>query len=311
MANHKVQLRGGFSDRNKIEPINTELQTEDFDDRTKTAIINLLRSWTNDLTEEGCENFYIPLLKDVFCEYIDDQMTTWARFKNEVVFNEYIYPVIKTDHYGNVLTIVEYICNSFENDLIQNYDENFNGPIKFEDFDEFEASNRGGQAKQYTTELNDLFEREFVGYRMIDGKIVAVTDPVEAQAIEDSLDIEFQGPKSHIQKALGFLADREHKDYKNSIKESISAVESICKIIAGKENATLGDALKILESKRGLKGQLKAGFEKLYNYTNDQGGIRHAEGLFESNITFEEAKYMLVSCCAFVNYLIAEYGKTK
>ena len=29
------------------------------------------------------------------------------------------------------------------------------------------------------------------------------------------------------------------------------------------------------------------------------------------NVTFEEAKYMLVSCCAFVNYLIAEYGKIK
>ena len=30
---------------------------------------------------------------------------------------------------------------------------------------------------------------------------------------------------------------------------------------------------------------------------------------FESNVTFEEAKYMLVSCSAFVNYLIAVSGK--
>ena len=52
-------------------------------------------------------------------------------------------------------------------------------------------------------------------------------------------------------------------------------------------------------------------FTSLYGYTSDEGGIRHAEGLFESNVTFEEAKYMLVSCCAFVNYLIAEYGKIK
>ena len=41
----------------------------------------------------------------------------------------------------------------------------------------------------------------------------------------------------------------------------------------------------------------------------DQGGIRHAEGMFESNVTFEEAKFMLVSCSAFINYMIAEYGK--
>ena len=97
---------------------------------------------------------------------------------------------------------------------------------------------------------------------------------------------------------------------KSAIKESISAVESICCIIAKKTNASLGDALKTLESKRNLKGQLKSAFEKLYNYTNsDKGGIRHAEGLFVSEVSFEEAKFMLVSCSAFVNYLIAEYGK--
>jgi hypothetical protein len=76
------------------------------------------------------------------------------------------------------------------------------------------------------------------------------------------------------------------------------------------EKATLGDALKQLE-KRGLSIHpcLKTAFSKLYGYTTDQGGIRHAEGMFESNVTFEEAKFMLVSCSAFINYLIAEYGK--
>ena len=48
---------------------------------------------------------------------------------------------------------------------------------------------------------------------------------------------------------------------------------------------------------------------KLYAYTSDENGIRHAEGLFENDVTFEEAEFMLVSCSAFVNYLIANYGK--
>lgn len=109
---------------------------------------------------------------------------------------------------------------------------------------------------------------------------------------------------------MRLLSNRENPDYKNSIKESISAVESICIIIAGK-GATLGDALKTLGNKHNLNNQLKAAFEKLYSYTNSEGGIRHAEGMFESEVTFEEAKFMLVSCCAFVNYLIAEYGKIK
>ena len=161
-------------------------------------------------------------------------------------------------------------------------------------------------------EINKIFQQEYVGYRFIDGEITPISDEVEVAEIEQSLDIEFQGCRSHIKKAISFLSDREKPDYKNCIKESISAVESICQIIIGKDSATLGKALKVLEGKGVvLHSALKNAFSSLYGYTSDEGGIRHAEGLFESNVTFEEAKYMLVSCCAFVNYLIAEYGKTK
>lgn len=41
----------------------------------------------------------------------------------------------------------------------------------------------------------------------------------------------------------------------------------------------------------------------------DQGGVRHAEHEAESIVTFEEAKFMMVTCSAIVNYLVAEYGK--
>jgi len=47
---------------------------------------------------------------------------------------------------------------------------------------------------------------------------------------------------------------------------------------------------------------LKQAFEKLYGYSSDADGIRHAL-MGDSNVDFEEAKYMLVTCCAFVNYL--------
>ena len=48
----------------------------------------------------------------------------------------------------------------------------------------------------------------------------------------------------------------------------------------------------------------------MYGYTSDKSGIRHNSGLDE-NTTFEEAKYMLVSCSAFLNYLIQIYEKYK
>ena len=158
--------------------------------------------------------------------------------------------------------------------------------------------------------LNYIFEMEYVGYRFVDGRIAPITDENEIASIEDACKSKFAGPRVHIKKAVGFIADRERKDYKNCIKESISAVESICSIIVNQKKGTLGDALKDLK-KNGLKihGSLEAAFSKLYGYTNDEKGIRHAEGMFENDVTFEEAKFMLVSCSAFVNYLIANYGK--
>ena len=47
---------------------------------------------------------------------------------------------------------------------------------------------------------------------------------------------------------------------------------------------------------------LEGGFLKLYGYTNDSDGIRHAM-LEESQLTQADAVYFLVSCSAFVNYL--------
>jgi hypothetical protein len=40
----------------------------------------------------------------------------------------------------------------------------------------------------------------------------------------------------------------------------------------------------------------------LYGYTSDSSGIRHALQ-DEPNLDFVDAKFMLVACSAFVNYL--------
>ena len=48
---------------------------------------------------------------------------------------------------------------------------------------------------------------------------------------------------------------------------------------------------------------LEAAFEKLYGYTSDASGIRHAGQIDGPEATFDEAKFMLVACSGFVNYL--------
>jgi hypothetical protein len=157
---------------------------------------------------------------------------------------------------------------------------------------------------------NRELERERSAYRFVNGHITAITEPVEIQSVEDAT--EFSGTlravSQHIETALQFLTDRKNPEYRNSIKESISAVESMCALVTGQEKSDLNAALKILEQKYGLHGALKSAFNSLYGYTSDDDGIRHAL-LKGDNLTFDDAKFMLVTCSAFVNYLKALTAK--
>lgn len=48
-------------------------------------------------------------------------------------------------------------------------------------------------------------------------------------------------------------------------------------------------------------------FSQRYGYASDENGIRHG-GIDFKDVPSEDAKYMLVSCSAFVNYLIQKFN---
>ena len=160
-------------------------------------------------------------------------------------------------------------------------------------------------ASNFIKLLNSAFERLNFAYRIIEGKIVEITSEQEIKTIEIAIDNSARNVKMHLNRALELYAQRPDGDYRNSIKESISAVEAFCREKTG-EN-TLGKALNKLE-KNGIvfPDVLKTAFEKLYAYTNQpDAGIRHAlmddTGVYAPKA--EEAIFMLVSCSAFINYL--------
>lgn len=159
--------------------------------------------------------------------------------------------------------------------------------------------------------LNDCLQSENSAYRVINQQITEITSEQEIQSIEDALENtnQYSGIQQHLKQALKLMSDRQNPDYRNSIKESISAVESICKIVTNDEKATLGKALKVIEDKFGLHPALKGSLSQLYGYTSDSDGIRHAM-LEESNLSYIDAKFMLVACTNFINYLI-EKTKTQ
>jgi AbiJ N-terminal domain 4 len=157
----------------------------------------------------------------------------------------------------------------------------------------------------FSERISFFLEREKSGYRIVDQLFVPITDPVEVLAVSDaaSLVTKFAGAREHIRASIALFSKKPKADYRNSIKEAISAVEATARIVTGNPKATLGDALKVLSSKIAIHPAMKDGMNKLYGYTSDEGGIRHAL-LEESNIDEAEAKFMIVTCSAFVNFCV-------
>ena len=157
--------------------------------------------------------------------------------------------------------------------------------------------------------FNRIFESELSGYRFIAGELAPISNPAEVSEIEGALSTALRhglaGAHAHISAALQLLAKRPEPDYRNSIKESICAVEAIAKQLGSPDSQGLAGALNELSKKVSLHGGFRAGLLSLYGYTSDEGGIRHAM-LEEPNVGFDEAKYMVVACSAFVNYLAAK-----
>lgn len=280
MMKFKPSVRGAFSDRNEIDKVNTIIQKNSLDSRTRNGIVNII-----DLLIETCNNkysikgFYEYVYKGIFC-LTEDEIPYYPSDKRKNIVDG-----IKSEwEYHEIFTFLEAI--------LKWYKDRYNDDFVYSVF-------------------NSLFERECVGYRFINGEITDIIDSEEIKEIEEALDTQYSACKKSIVKALNLLYDRENPDYSNSVKESISAIESMCNIILRTKNSTLGEALNKLE-KNGLKihGAMKNAFSSLYGYTSDKSGIRHNNGLDE-NTTFEEAKYMLVSCSAFLNYLSQVYEKNK
>lgn len=267
-----------FSQRNGIMPIKDKLQLDAIDVDLQNAIWNVVtRNYIFGLPEHpfSYEDQSIEQLWDFYFKLNIDQIP------------------------NNVYDIQRYIKNRYYNmKYYQVYD-----------FLEFIAAYppRFMNINKYTEELNQAFEREYCGYRMVNRLITKITSENEIGSIEKSANTPFSSANEHMKVAHAHLSNRKKPDYRNSIKESISAVESICQEITDNKNATLGDTLKIIREKHqiDLPPTLRETLNKLYGYTNSEEGIRHA--LSEKpTITFDEAKFMLVVCSAFVNYLVSK-----
>ncbi len=274
-----------FSQRIGKTPIKNLLQIESIDKDLKNRLWNIIIESFFDLFRDfvsNSRNEKAELMKLIWKEFFKkpiDEIPTFTNTKGVYV------P-------GTIVFIRDWFYSCEWYDI---YDF-----LEFISFVDIKTKNL-----EFEAACNFALKKELAGYRIIKQRVVQITANEEIQEIEEAITNtdKWKSVSTHINTALVNLADRKNPNYRNSIKESISAVESFCKIITNDDKATLGKALNEIEQTHHIHGALKNAFSSIYGYTSDSGGIRHA--LLEKDVTvdFEDAKFMLVSCSAFINYL--------
>ena len=266
-----------FSERKGLTPVSEIIQTNSMNEALRNSLWNVLDAALWSEPRFINDSFGPPGEIDPF------SLSLWINYFKKPIDE-------RPREQGDVLSAIR--AHFFSCEWYQVYN-----------FLEFVVSDRKHFTPELTEYFNMILERELSGYRFVNERLTDITSQEEIKMIEEAVrDLDVAGVSAHLDRALALYADRDNPDFRNSIKESISAVEAIARVVSGSDRATLGDALKAIEKNGQLHPALKEGFLKLYGYTSDEDGIRHAM-LAEPNLTAADARYFLVSCSAFVNYL--------
>jgi hypothetical protein len=270
-----------FSQRKGLIPVSEVIQVESMNDSLRNSLWNVLdnHAW-------GTDNFVWAKRYGEIVKMEDFSRRMWANYFKLPIDTR------PKDNFARLKFIRERFFEGTWNEVY--------------DLLEYLIQPEVLRSRFLSTALNSVLEREGSGYRIVGNLFVDIVSEQEVAMLDAALrDTKFAGVTVHLRRALELLADRDNPDYRNSIKESISAIESMAKIVSGQPKATLGEALRVLERDGQMHKALKEGFLKLYGYTNDEDGIRHAM-LEEPTLTAADAKYFLMSCTSFANYIKAQ-----
>jgi hypothetical protein len=161
-----------------------------------------------------------------------------------------------------------------------------------------------GTRKGYAQACNLILARERAAFRFAELTLVQISSEEQVQEVALAIQSDAKNVSQHIRRAAELYSAQE-PDYRNSIKEAISAVEASVSIISGDKPDGVSRSLQRVLDEHILHPSLRQGFVKLYAFTSDAGGIRHALLEDGREVSQDDARYMLVSCSAFSNYLMA------
>lgn len=156
-------------------------------------------------------------------------------------------------------------------------------------------------------EIDTLFREEHLGFELRDGKVEKIGSGFIDARIEEARYLlkepEFKGADKHFEKAMKALNARPNPDVENCVKDAVSAIESVGRIIVNDEKALLSDIIKEMAKNKTIPKPLDEAIQKIYAYRGDQPGVAH--GLVgTSKVTIDEAEFVLAMSAAIIIYLV-------
>jgi hypothetical protein len=277
-----------FSQRKGIKPIKNTIQRDEIDQDLRIGLWNVLTMilWERYVYSYNQPPFNITLIglvKLIWASFFKLRLDTMP--DNFLQIHRKIRLYFFSCRWFEVYDMIEFIVKAVPDEKVSQY---------------------------LKEELNSVLERELSAYRFIGSTLVEISSKEEVDEIDKAINAttNISAVKKHLESALILFSDRKKPDYRNAIKEAISAVEALSRLILRKESATLGNALDEMERLKiiELHPALRSAFQKIYGYTSSADGIRHA--LQESESLYsEDARFMIITCSAFINYLLEKTSK--
>lgn len=152
--------------------------------------------------------------------------------------------------------------------------------------------------------VNQALEEFNIGWRLQDGKLVAMGDDVSRPLVNDAVaalgEHGLPTAQRELQEAVRDLSRRPEPDCTGAVQHAMAALEAVARQATGESNATFGQLLN--RHRNLLQEPLRTGLEKLWGYASEQA--RH--GREGNRVERPEAHAVVAIAAAIVPYLLAK-----
>ena len=290
-----------FSSRQGLDPKHPkELVFEDAPEWLRSAYVSdvLTDLWYIDMdtrvrNEEGCP-LGVKRLHEKFCATI--RVETEETFYDSWYAGEELAGHLKSCKWYHFYDFVELVARELKTTEESHvFDTDWLERFGFEN---------------YRRKVNALFMQERIGWRLNgQGELVRELPAVlqkRVEAAEERLVDKYSPAREHYRKAHRFLVERP-ADAENSIKEIVSAVESVARV-AFPRASTLGDALKEMRKTNEAPQLLISVVEKFYAFASAEPAVRHGAAV-SSRIQLLDAELSFHIGIALILYVIEHRGE--